>query len=156
MKKNILLLLSSLFIISCGKNDTTIEKTKEASANLDTETVFSFDINNLQPECNNSSDLICSINTTVKCIINPNFSECAKNKDFMPPFIFMQDENLARPTFQSYKITKLVPRADGAVEAFTQSSCNGNWFGLCNGNIVYVMKNIDSLWHVIDIYAIEF
>ena len=61
----------------------------------------------------------------------------------MPSFVFMQDETLTRPTFQSYKITKLTPRADGSVEVHTQSSCNGNWFGLCNGNIIYVMKNIN-------------
>ena len=89
-------------------------------------------------------------------IINPEFSECAENKDNMPDFVFMQDETLQRPTFQSYKITKLVPRADGAVEVYTQSSCNGNWFGLCNGNIIYVMKNIDSRWRIIDMYALEF
>ena len=43
---------------------------------------------------------------------------------------------------KTYKITKMSPREDGSVEVYTQSSCNGNWFGLCNGNIVYVMKNI--------------
>ena len=73
----------------------------------------------------------------------------------MPSFVFMQDESLQRPTFQSYKITKLKPRSDGAIEVFTQSSCNGNWFGLCNGNIIYVIKNTNSIWQIIDIYAIE-
>ena len=67
----------------------------------------------------------------------------------------MKDESLKRPTFQSYKINKIVPRNDGTIEIFTKSSCNGNWFGLCNGNIIYVMKNIKDKWNIIDIYAIE-
>lgn len=155
--KNFLKLFVFVFLLtSCGEKDTTAEKSKEAASSLDTETVFSFDVNDLQEECNNISELVCSINTTVKCILNPTLSICEKNKEKMPSFVFMQDESLSRPTFQSYKITKLAPREDGAVEVFTKSSCNGNWFGLCNGNIVYVMKNINSTWRVVDLYALEF
>lgn len=154
--KKIVLSFLLILLCACSKQDNTAEKTAEAQNSLDKDTVFSFEINNLQTGCDNSSEIICAINTTVKCIINPNFSDCAKYKDNMPSFVFMQDESLQRPTFQSYKITKLVPRSDGAVEVYTQSSCNGNWFGLCNGNIIYVMKNIDSQWQVIDMYAVEF
>ena len=154
MKK--ILLFALLLICSCDNRDTTAEQTPQAAQSLDKETVFSFDINNLQPGCNCSSEIVCTINTAVKCIINPEFSECDDNKENMPGFVFMQDETLQRPTFQSYKITKLVPRTDGAVEVYTQSSCNGNWFGLCNGNIIYVMKNINSRWRIIDMYALEF
>ena len=155
MKK---LIYFTLFIllVACSQKDTTKEKTPEAENTLDKETVFSFDVSNLQAECNSDSDIICTINRTIKCILNPSFEECEKNKETMPSFVFMQDESLQRPTFQSYKITKLLPREDGAVEVHTQSSCNGNWFGLCNGNIIYVMKNIDSSWRVIDMYALEF
>lgn len=154
--KKIVLSFLLILLCACSKQDNTAEKTAEAQTSLDKDTVFSFEINNLQPGCDNASEIVCAINTTVKCIINPNFSECEKYKDNMPSFVFMQDESLQRPTFQSYKITKLVPRSDGAVEVYTQSSCNGNWFGLCNGNIIYVMKNIDSQWQVIDMYAVEF
>ena len=67
----------------------------------------------------------------------------------------MEDESLQRPTQQSYKITKLKPLNDGTVEVYTQSTCNGVWFGLCNGNIIYVMKNVNNKWQVKDIYAIS-
>ncbi len=156
MKKNIFILLSFLFIIACSQKDTTAEKTKEANSNLDKNTVFSFDINNIKTGCEYDSELVCTINNAVKCILNPNFADCEKIKDRLPSFVFMEDESLQRPTFQSYKITKITPREDGAVEIYTQSSCNGNWFGLCNGNIVYVMKNIDSKWYIKDMYALEF
>ena len=156
MKQILSLLLTVLILTSCGKKDTTAEKTAEASTNIDTKTVFSFNVDSLQEGCDTKSDIICTINTTIKCILNPEFSECAKAKEFMPSFVFMQDDTLQRPTFQSYKITKLKPRSDGAVEVYTNSSCNGNWFGLCNGNIIYVMKNYDSKWHIIDMYALEF
>lgn len=150
----VLLVLITL-LTACSKQDNTAQKTAEAQNTLDKETVFSFEINKLAEGCDNSSEIICAINSTIKCIISPTFSECDKNKDNMPAFVFMQDESLKRPTFQSYKINKLSPRDDGAVEVHTQSSCNGNWFGLCNGNIIYVMKNIDSTWKVIDMYAVE-
>lgn len=156
MKKLILAVLPLALLFACSKQDNTAEKTAAAADSLDKETVFSFDVNSLQPGCSSTSEIVCAVNMTVKCILNPEFSECAEAKDKMPAFVFMQDESLQRPTFQSYKITKLVPRDDGAVEVYTQSSCNGNWFGLCNGNIIYVMKNIDSSWVVTDMYALEF
>lgn len=155
MKKIFTILLSFIFITACSQKDTTAEKTKEANSNLDKNTVFSFDINNLKTGCDYDSDLICTINNSIKCTLNPNFEECQKLKDTMPSFVFMQDESLQRPTFQSYRITKLTPREDGAVEVHTQSSCNGNWFGLCNGNIIYIMKNIDSKWYIKDMYSLE-
>lgn len=156
MKKLFFILFSFLIITACSPKDTTAEKTKEANSTLDKDTVFSFDINNLKPGCDTNSELICTINYSIKCTLNPDFEECKNLKKIMPSFIFMKDETLQRPTFQSYKINKLLPREDGAVEVHTQSSCNGNWFGLCNGNIIYVMKNINSKWYIKDMYAVEF
>ena len=156
MKKYIITILSIVFITACSPKDTTTEKTKEANSSLDKNTVFSFDVNKLKIGCDYSSELVCIINYAIKCTLNPNFEECKKIKNKIPSFVFMNDESLQRPTFQSYKINKLTPREDGAIEVYTQSSCNGNWFGLCNGNIVYVMKNIDSEWYIKDIYSIEF
>ena len=155
MKKFLFALFSVLLISSCSPKDTTQEKTQEASSTLDKETVFSFDVKNITEGCSSNSDLVCTINLAVKCTLNPDFSECLQNKDKLPSFVFMKDESLQRPTFQTYKITKLAPRADGAVEVHTQSSCDGNWFGLCNGNIIYVMKNFDSSWQITDMYALE-
>ena len=156
MKKIFLILFTLLMITACYQKDTTAEKTKEENSNLDKNTVFSFDINNLKEGCDTNSELICTINSAIKCILNPNFEECNKIKEKIPSFIFIQDETLHRPSFQSYKINKLTPREDGTIEVHTQSSCNGNWFGLCNGNIIYIMKNINSEWYITDMYALEF
>ncbi len=156
MKNFFFLFTFFIILAACSKTDTTAEKTQAAAETLDKETVFSFDVKNLIPDCNSSSEIICAINQTIKCTLNPEFEECAQAKDKIPSFVFMQDESLQRPTFQSYKIIKLTPRSDGAVEVYTQSSCDGNWFGLCNGNIIYVMRNIDSVWRVTDMYATEF
>ena len=141
------------FIVSCSKENSNTEKTNKN--NINKETIFSFDLHNMEEGCSSSSEMICIINNSIKCTLDPLFEECKKYKNRIPPFIFMQDENLKRPTIQSYKITKLVPRNDETIEVVTNSSCNGNWFGLCNGNIIYVMKNINSNWHIIDIYAVE-
>lgn len=156
MKKLLTIVLFSILTFACYQKDTTTEKIKEAEQTIDKNTVFSFEKNNLQEGCLSSSDLICTINTTVKCILDPKFAECETKSDTFPAFVLMQDDSLQRPTFQTYKINKLTPREDGAVEVHTQSSCNGSWFGLCSGNIVYVMKNINSKWKIIDIYALEF
>ena len=156
MKKIFFALFSFLIITACYQKDTTAEKTKEENASLDKNTVFSFDVKDLKPGCNVDSELICTINYSIKCTLNPTFEECENLKEIMPSFVFMQDETLQRPSFQSYKITKLLPREDGSVEVHTQSSCNGNWFGLCNGNIIYIMKNINSKWYIKDMYALEF
>lgn len=157
--KNLLILCTALLSISaCLKREEPKQEITKQSApveEIDKNTVFSFDINTLNEGCENSSQMICAINLSIKCTINPELTECIKSKHMMPNFIFMQDESLKRPTSQSYKITKLKPLADGTIEVFTQSTCNGNWFGFCNGNIVYVMDFQNNQWIVKDLYAIE-
>lgn len=155
--KNLLSLLMVLLTVSaCSKSEEQSPKpTPAPTASIDKDTIFSFDINTLSPGCDNNSEMVCAINASIKCTINPEFAECAELKAFMPNFIFMQDESLQRPMSQSYKITKIKPLSDGTVEVYTQSTCNGNWFGLCNGNIIYVMDYQNNRWIVKDLYAIE-
>ena len=164
MKKFFTLFLVLFSLTACSKSDSqdqpnnvsNIEDIKEnVSQTIDQNTVFSFDINTLKPGCDNQSQIVCAINVTIKCTINPEFEECSEAKANMPSFVFMQDESLQRPTSQSYKITKIKPLQDGSIEVYTQSTCNGNWFGLCNGNIIYVLQNIDNTWIVKDLYAVE-
>ena len=156
MKKLLSLLMVLLTISACSKSEEQSPKpTPAPTASIDKDTIFSFDINTLSPGCDNNSEMVCAINASIKCTINPEFAECAELKAFMPNFIFMQDESLQRPTSQSYKITKIKPLSDGTVEVYTQSTCNGNWFGLCNGNIIYVMDYQNNRWIVKDLYAIE-
>lgn len=154
--KKFFILSCFVLLCACSKNDDSATQNQKTISSIDKETVFSFNANNLQSGCDNSSEMICTINLAVKCILNPDFSECKSAKDILPAFVFMQDESLQRPTFQSYKISSLTPRSDGSIEVKTQSSCNGNWFGLCNGNITYIMKYAKSKWHISDMYATEF
>mgnify|MGYP002764996138 CR=1 FL=1 len=158
MKKVYFLLFGLALIVSaCSKNEeqsTENSSKPEANVTLNNE-VYSFDQATLSEGCSSDSEIICTINASIKCTINPQFSECDAYKAFMPKFVFMEDESLQRPTSQSYKITKIKPLSDGSVEVYTQSTCNGNWFGLCNGNIIYVMSHQDNHWIVKEIYAIE-
>ena len=158
MKKFLILCAALAAFSACSKTDeqsAAPAPAPETSAGIDSETIFSFDLNTLKPGCDNESQIVCAINASIKCTINPAFAECAELKAYMPNFIFMQDDSLQRPTSQSYKITKIKPLADGTVEVYTQSTCNGNWFGLCNGNIIYVMDFQNNRWTVKDLYAIE-
>ena len=158
MKKLIYIFIALILFGGCSKqnNDTTEQQQATApKIEIDENTVFTFDINTLKSGCDDYGEIICAINNSIKCTINPLFEDCKSNKDLMPDFVFMQDESLQRPTSQSYKITKLKPLVDGTIEVFTQSTCNGNWFGLCNGNIIFVMENKNGRWAVKDLYALE-
>lgn len=165
MKILTLTLCSFLLFCACSKSDSQSTETTSDSttpvveissqAPLASEEVYSFDLNTLAPGCDNDSAIVCAINMSVKCTINPDFSECSSQRENMPGFVFMRDDSLQRPTSQSYKITKIKPLDNGTVEIYTQSTCNGNWFGLCNGNIIYVMSQKDGVWKVKDLYALE-
>lgn len=158
MKKSLIFLIPFLLLTACSDASDTSTSAEQKAPQPDAVTgdeIYSFDINTLEPGCNSDSMMICAINLSIKCTINPQFSECAENTKFMPKFVFMEDDSLQRPSSQSYKITKLKPLPDDTVEVYTQSTCNGNWFGLCNGNIIYVMKMQDGRWSVKDIYAVE-
>lgn len=114
---------------------------------------FHFSANDMTSGCSDDSQMICAINLAIKCSINPKWNECDKTK--MPNFIFMEDESLQRPTEVSYRVLKLKPIPGGQIEVYTQSSCNGQWFGLCNGNIIYVMEQKEDQWIVKDLYAMQ-
>lgn len=129
-----------------------IELTKAPSIDFAKKS-FSFKKDSLSEGCSDESDVICAINLSIKCTIDSKRAECDKSK--MPKFIFMEDESLERPTELEYKIIKLKPIAEGQLEVYTQSTCNGSWFGLCNGNIIYVMAQKNNQWTVKDLYALQ-
>lgn len=116
---------------------------------------YHFEITTLKPECETDSAMVCALNLAIKCAINPHMETCRQHREAMPGFTFMEDESLQRPTQVSYKINKLKPLPGGLVEVYTSSQCNGNWFGLCNGNIIYVMQPNQDTWSVTEIYAME-
>lgn len=156
MLKSFLSSLLCLFVlISCSKEDSQKQTINLPETTVSENEIYSYDIKNLPQICKYPSQMVCAVELAVKCSINPSTQECQQHKKELPSFIFMEDESLQRPTQQSYKITKLKPLNDGKVEVYTQSTCNGVWFGLCNGNIIYVMKNVNNKWQVKDIYAIS-
>ena len=55
----------------------------------------------------------------------------------------------------TFEILKIKPIDANTVEIYTKGTCNGNWFGLCNGNIIYVLSNKSGSWVVKDIYALQ-
>ena len=156
MRKFLCAFSALLLISACSDEKTTnqdtstlstqeaLEKGEEivARPQFDVEfedVVYQYDINNLPQGCDKGSDIVCAIDLQVKCTINPKLAECDAKK--LPRFTFMEDESLQRPTQSSFQIVKLKPIDATTVEVYTKSECNGVWFGLCKGNIVYVLSN---------------
>ena len=114
---------------------------------------YTYSADNLQITCNLNSPMACAVEYAIKCTLNPDFADCRDSK--LPKFIFMSDESLKRPTKMSFQIAKIKPINDDVVEIHTDSTCDGNWFGLCQGRIIYVLTPSNGAWRVKDIYAIE-
>ena len=157
MKKYIFL-FSLLALISCSEEntpDTQEIASKEIQMfNLPSQEIinekFSFNVTDADSTYNNKNEIINAINNTIKCTLNPQNQNC--NELNIPKFILMEDESLQRPTQMEYKIVKMKPLSGGFLHIYTQSQCNNNWFGLCRGNIIYVMQNKDNAWYVSDIF----
>ena len=115
--------------------------------------VYTYHADNLSAKCKINSSMACAVEFAVKCTLNPDYEGCRDSK--LPKFIFMTDEALNRPTEMSFKIVKIKPINQDLIEVHTDSTCNGNWFGLCQGRIIYVLVPMGESWRVKDIYAIE-
>lgn len=139
-------------------NSQTDTQTDAQSAEADEsrnipETIFTFNIQNLPETCSQESPQLCAVENAVKCTVNPDLEYCKALK--LPEFIFMKDPSIDRPSEISYKIvnTKVLP--NNTTEIYTESACNGSWFGLCQGMVIYVLSPSNEDWQVKDIYAIE-
>lgn len=119
------------------------------------ETVFSFNTQNVTTECSDGlSEMLCAVENAIKCTIKPDLENCAKLN--LPQFIFMTDPTAERPTEMIYKFINKEIQPNGTTLIYTESSCNGGWFGLCQGTVIYdVRQNKSDKWFVKDIYAIE-
>lgn len=118
-------------------------------------TQFTFNKENLPTKCFNEDSMLCSIENAIKCTINPELNICKEIN--LPKFIFMKDPGLNRPTEISFNIVNKKVLINNTIEIHTNSSCNGDWFGLCQGTVIYVMAKTaeTNSWYVKDIYAIE-
>lgn len=148
---------SAVFYIMQRKNiaqsDTVKENVAQKQENAIEDIVFEYKKDKLKTDCKQDSKMLCAVDFAVKCTINPEFEGCKESK--LPKFIFMSDESLKRPTEISYKLHKIKPIAADLIEIHTDSTCNGNWFGLCQGRVIYVLVPDNDSWRVKDIYAIE-
>ena len=121
------------------------------------EELFSFKREELVNDCSVENVQLCAVELAVKCTINPNFDGCqkAKAQNILPQFIFITDPGTDRPSEISYKFTDKKILNNQTVEYYTDSTCNGTWFGLCHGRIIYVLAPYSDGWLVKDVYAIE-
>ena len=136
-----------------AQSDTVKENVAQKQENAIEDIVFEYKKDKLKTDCKQDSKMLCAVDFAVKCTINPEFEGCKESK--LPKFIFMSDESLKRPTEISYKLHKIKPIAADLIEIHTDSTCNGNWFGLCQGRVIYVLVPDNDSWRVKDIYAIE-
>lgn len=147
----------SFSLVSKNHKTEDVKNTAEQEQKIKLpEKVFAFVKDSLSAECLEKDKQLCAVEQAVKCTINPSLDNC-KNLN-LPKFIFMQDPGLDRPTEISYKITNRRVLVNNNVEIYTDSTCNGSWFGLCQGTVIYVLtkpENANGEWFVKDIYAIE-
>ncbi|MBR1825806.1 MAG: hypothetical protein IJ770_04385 [Alphaproteobacteria bacterium] len=134
--------------------DNPEEQTIQAEETLP-ETAFSFNTQNVTTECSEElSEMFCAVENAVKCTLKPDLENCAKLN--LPQFIFMTDPTAERPTEMNYKFINKKVQPNGTTHIYTESSCNGSWFGLCQGTVIYVVgQSKNDKWFVKDIYAIE-
>lgn len=149
--------LAILLSLAACSDETQPQQNESAAISVPdfAKETFSIGKEELEQPCKVNSDMVCAVNLFIKCSINSQMAECQQSKERLPSFVFMQDESLERPTQVTYNITKLKPLSGGVVEVYTRSQCDGKWFGLCNGNIIYVMKPDGQSWAVQDVYATE-
>ena len=160
--KNCFLFFSLILLISaCSDEADTPTETNASFQEIQLYTLpseeiinqqFAFNINSPTDAFNNKNEILNTINNTIRCTLSPKQNICSNLN--LPKFILMEDESLQRPTEMQYKITKIKPLSGGLLHIYTQSQCNNNWFGLCRGNIIYVMQNKDNAWYVSDIFAL--
>ena len=150
MKKIAYTLMALCLISACSEQKEPEQETTKKTGFEDI--VFAYKAGELSDSCMTDSPMVCAMDIAAKCTIDPKRAECDKNK--LPGFIFMEDESLQRPTEMTFRVYKLKPLKSGSVELYTESTCNGNLFGLCQGNIIYVLTPNGDKWNVNDIYAI--
>lgn len=147
----------SLFLLSaCSDNPSDQNKSQNESALSDySDKIFEVKIDEIPETCSLNSEIVCAIMDYIACSMKPDLDKCSNKKDLLPKFVFMKDEGLGRPTWQKFQIVKIKSLLSGDVEIYASSTCDGKWFGLCQGNVIFVLANKDGRWFVKDVYARE-
>ena len=166
MKKFLLTLCCLLILNACNDKKAEQQRSSDSVAmpTIDIppdikEKTFFYQKGKLSDSCETENEIICAIETSIKCALEPTQHYC--DKDTLPDFIFYDDAMFAeggvagRPTEQSFNLIKIKTIDEHTIEAITHGECNNNWFGACEGNIIYVLSNTSGSWQVKEIYAIE-
>ncbi|MBQ8671884.1 MAG: hypothetical protein IJ525_05110 [Alphaproteobacteria bacterium] len=165
MWKKIVVVIALLAIV--GFSFSLLQKSKPATVSNEQtaqpqevketlpETVYNLAAENVKEECSESNEQLCAVEWTVKCTLNPDLAICKKLE--LPSFIFMKDPSVERPTEMNFRFTDKKVLLNNTTEIYTESTCNGSWFGLCQGTVIYVLapSSGEYKWQVKDIYAIE-
>ncbi len=136
-----------------SESGTARRKEQNESVVASENILYSFSKDKLLAQCSVQDIDACAVETAVKCTINPDLDGCRDAN--LPKFIFMKDPSLERPSEISYRITSKRVLVNNSIEVHTKSSCNGGWFGLCQGTVIYVLSENEKGRFVKDIYAIE-
>ncbi len=158
------LIVSGFILIAClgigavylmtGDKESKISEIAEGKEIKEVKLSFnSYGIDSLKEECASDDEVFCAIEKTVKCSIKPEMSVCKKGE--VPNFVLGKTEDDVRPKNVSFAITKIKPVQDSRdIAVYTKSQCDGSWFGLCNGTVIYSLSIVDGLWKVINVYAL--
>ena len=166
MKHLFFILLCFSVLTGCNNEENSLpkESTTETPINISLSenskgVTYKFQKNSLPSKCISDNEIICEIEKNVKCALSPTQKYC--DKQSMPEFLFYDDTMFSedgvtgRPSEQSFKIIKIKPIDNNTIEVITEGTCDQNWFGACNGNIIYVLSNKTNNWKVKEIYAME-
>ena len=117
------------------------------------EAIYNFTRHNFSEECSEQEKIYCAVENAVKCTINPDAKICSSLN--LPSFIFLKDPSVERPSEINYRYTNKKVLPNGTIELYTESSCTARWFGLCQGNVIYVLDESKHKWYIKDIYSVE-
>ena len=166
MLRNIIVIIAMLAVIAlsvylykkstpktASTEDFAEEQAEVIAEEVLPDSIYTFNIENVTENCTQENPQFCAVENAVKCTVNPDSEFCKNSK--LPEFIFMKDPSIDRPSEISYKIVNKKVLPNNTTEIYTESACNGNWFGLCQGTVIYVLSPVDEAWQIKDIYAIE-
>ena len=160
--RNILLSsLACLLLISCGENANNenmakIEKRtislvkSNINMSFDADKTYHFQKDKFTPDCT-ESDVICAVDLTAKCTINPKMEGCTEKT--VPSFIFQEFEAAKRPSQITFNIIQIKQTTPEMISVVTKSKCDEKWYGLCQDTVIYILNTKDKNLFVSDIYS---
>lgn len=149
-----LLCVAGIYVMKGDKNPEIVPIIVENKVKMVSDSLHSYKRGELNNKCEADDQIFCAIEKAVKCTLEPELEECDKSS--VPSFVLGSVEDDVRPTEISFSITKIKPIPESVdVAVYTKSDCNGSWFGLCSGTVIYSLTPKDGYWAVTNVYALE-